>query len=77
MVRAVGLRRPAGQLTARRPARGDAHRRRPTGPVAMAALERQAILDALRDAAGNKQAAADHLGLSRSTLYRKMSAYSI
>jgi transcriptional regulator of acetoin/glycerol metabolism len=43
----------------------------------MAAIEREAILDALRDAGGNKQAAADRLGLSRSTLYRKLTAYSI
>lgn len=34
--------------------------------------ERQVIERALRDTHGNKQAAADHLGINRTTLYKKM-----
>ncbi len=77
VVRAVMLRRPTGQLSLDDlPAeiRIDAT---PPGLSPIAALERQAILEALRDAGGNKQAAADRLGVSRSTLYRKLSVYSI
>jgi transcriptional regulator of acetoin/glycerol metabolism len=40
-------------------------------------LNRQAIVQALRQADGNKKAAADQLGISRSTLYRKMRAFRI
>jgi transcriptional regulator of acetoin/glycerol metabolism len=77
VVRAVVLRRPTGPLTLDDlpgEVRTDAA---PPGLSPIATLERQAILDALRDASGNKQAAADRLGVSRSTLYRKLSAYSI
>jgi sigma-54 dependent transcriptional regulator, acetoin dehydrogenase operon transcriptional activator AcoR len=77
VVRAVSLRRPTGQLTLDDLPEEVRTAAAPAGLSPMAALERQAILDALRDAAGNKQAAADHLGVSRSTLYRKMSAYAI
>ena len=77
VVRAVMVRRPTGQLTLDDlPAEVHAEAA-PPGLSPIAALERQAILDALRDAAGNKQAAADRLGVSRSTLYRKLSTYSI
>ena len=72
VVRAVVLRRPTGPLTLDDlpgEVRTDAA---PPGLSPIAVLERQAILDALRDASGNKQAAADRLGVSRSTLYRKL-----
>ena len=49
----------------------------PPGLSRIAELERDAIIKALRDAAGNKQAAAERLGVSRSTLYRKLGAYGI
>jgi transcriptional regulator of acetoin/glycerol metabolism len=41
------------------------------------ALERDAIVRALRDADGNKTAAALALGMSRSTLYRKLTHYRV
>jgi transcriptional regulator of acetoin/glycerol metabolism len=77
VVRAVILHRPIGQLTLDDlPAevRTDAA---PPGLSRIAELERDAIIKALRDAAGNKQAAAERLGMSRSTLYRKLGAYGI
>jgi transcriptional regulator of acetoin/glycerol metabolism len=40
-------------------------------------LELSAIMDALRKHRGNKQAAAAEIGISRSTLYRKLRAYRI
>lgn len=40
-------------------------------------VEAQAILQAIQDADGNKVAAADALGIARSTLYRKMRALGI
>jgi transcriptional regulator of acetoin/glycerol metabolism len=40
-------------------------------------LELSAIMDALRKHRGNKQAAAAEIGISRSTLYRKLRTYRI
>ncbi|MDI6909215.1 helix-turn-helix domain-containing protein [Nocardioides sp.] len=40
-------------------------------------LEAQAILQAIHDANGNKLAAAESLGIARSTLYRKLRAFGI
>jgi transcriptional regulator of acetoin/glycerol metabolism len=77
VVQAVLLRRPTGQVMVDDlPAeiRTDVV---PPGLSRMATLQRDAILAALRDSGGNKQAAADRLGVSRSTLYRKLSAYAI
>ena len=39
--------------------------------------ERDAIVAALRDAGGNRQEAARILGISRSTLYRKLAAFRL
>jgi transcriptional regulator of acetoin/glycerol metabolism len=40
-------------------------------------VELRAILDALRQAQGSKVAAAKIVGVSRSTLYRKLNSYRI
>jgi DNA-binding NtrC family response regulator len=40
-------------------------------------LERQRIIDALRESQGNKKRAAQELGIHRSTLYAKMKRYTI
>jgi transcriptional regulator of acetoin/glycerol metabolism len=40
-------------------------------------LERQALLAALRDAAGDREAAAQELGISRATIYRKLKRFGI
>jgi sigma-54 dependent transcriptional regulator, acetoin dehydrogenase operon transcriptional activator AcoR len=45
--------------------------------TAMQAVERDAIVRALDAEAGNKQAAAARLGISRSTLYRKLGRYHL
>jgi transcriptional regulator of acetoin/glycerol metabolism len=52
----------------------DSARRQLTG---MEALERDAIVKALRDADGNRVHAATTLGIARSSLYRKLKSYGI
>jgi transcriptional regulator of acetoin/glycerol metabolism len=52
----------------------DSARRRLTG---MEALERDAIVNALRDAGGNRVQAAATLGIARSSLYRKLKSFGI
>jgi len=52
----------------------DSARRQLTG---MEALERDAIVKALRDADGNRVQAAATLGIARSSLYRKLKSYGI
>ena len=47
------------------------------GLTAMQRLEREAILRSLDEAGGNRAAAAEHLGISRSTLYRRLAAYGV
>lgn len=49
--------------------------RRPLPPIEQ--LERTAIVKALHDAGGNKVVAAKMIGLSRSTIYRKIRAYGL
>jgi transcriptional regulator of acetoin/glycerol metabolism len=41
------------------------------------AVERDAIVKALHDAAGNRSQAAAALGIARSSLYRKLKSYGI
>lgn len=43
----------------------------------MDALERDAIIRALTDAGGNRKNAAANLGISRSSLYRKIHSFGI
>ena len=45
---------------------------RPTGPMSTTEAERVRLVEALREAAGRKGKAAEVLGMSRSTLWRKM-----
>jgi sigma-54 dependent transcriptional regulator, acetoin dehydrogenase operon transcriptional activator AcoR len=45
--------------------------------IGLERVEAEAILQALRDADGNKKAAADTLNIARSTLYRKMRALGL
>lgn len=52
----------------------DSARRRLSG---MEALERDAIVNALRDAGGNRVQAAATLGIARSSLYRKLKSFGI
>jgi sigma-54 dependent transcriptional regulator, acetoin dehydrogenase operon transcriptional activator AcoR len=69
-------RRPVGCIDAADlPAFCQSTPRGPLRPVDQA--ERDAIVGALRDAGGNRMAAAAALGLARSTLYRKIRLYGI
>jgi transcriptional regulator of acetoin/glycerol metabolism len=77
VVRAVALRRPSGQLTLDDLPPEIRTDIAPAGLSRIAEIEREAIVTALHDAGGNKQAAAVRLGLSRSTLYRKLGAYGL
>ena len=45
--------------------------------VGLEQIEARAILEAMRDAGGNKRLAAESLGIARSTLYRKVRALGI
>lgn len=45
--------------------------------TAIETAERDAIVTAIRDAGGNRQLAAQNLGIARSSLYRKLKAYGI
>lgn len=46
------------------------------GFVPLAELERRAVVQAVREAGGNRVAAARLLGIGKTTLYRKMKEYS-
>jgi transcriptional regulator of acetoin/glycerol metabolism len=43
----------------------------------MEAVERDAIVNALREASGNRVQAAATLGIARSSLYRKLKSFGI
>jgi DNA-binding NtrC family response regulator len=45
--------------------------------MTMRDLEREAIIAALKDVAGNRREAADLLGIGERTLYRKIKEYDI
>ena len=47
------------------------------GPGTLDEMERQRIVDALRQFAGNKKEAAAALGISRDTIYQKIKKYGI
>ena len=49
----------------------------PAQPIPLAELEKRYIMKVLRDAGGNKSAAARLLGFDRRTLYRKLERYEI
>ena len=48
-----------------------------TAPVTLDSVERDRIVDLLRSVAGNKQAAARALGISRRALYRRLERYGL
>lgn len=69
-------RRPIGEIgEADLPGYCQTTSRRALTPVE--AIERDAIIAALQDLNGNRVAAAAHLGMSRSSLYRKLQTYGI
>jgi transcriptional regulator of acetoin/glycerol metabolism len=74
---AVGLsRRPVGHITAHDlPA--NCHRVPKRVLTRLETHERDAIVEALRECGGNRTEAADRLGISRSSLYRKLRTYSL
>jgi DNA-binding NtrC family response regulator len=49
----------------------------PTGPASFADAEREALLEALRRANGNKAAAARQLGIHRATIYAKIKQFGL
>ncbi len=53
------------------------HRHQSSLGVTLSALERTAIIDALRHNRGNKKKTAEQLGIDRRTLYNKLSSYGI
>lgn len=52
-------------------------RRENLNPLSLAAAERRAIVEALRQARGNKRKAARMLEVGKTTLYRKLASYEI
>ncbi|MGD9991407.1 sigma-54-dependent Fis family transcriptional regulator [Pseudonocardia sp.] len=75
-LRAALSRRPAGQLRSEDlPPTCFTTSRRVLTPIE--ALQRDAIIQALNDAEGNRKKAAQELGMSRSSLYRKIHAFGI
>ncbi|MCV7359091.1 sigma-54-dependent Fis family transcriptional regulator [Mycolicibacterium fluoranthenivorans] len=69
-------RRPVGEIqTADVPGYCQTVARHTLTPLESA--ERDAIVAALRESAGNRMAAATHLGMARSSLYRKLKTYGI
>jgi sigma-54 dependent transcriptional regulator, acetoin dehydrogenase operon transcriptional activator AcoR len=76
VLRAALTRRPVGPLSREDlPPTCFTTSRRVLSPIE--ALERDAILRALADAEGNRKLAAANLGMSRSSLYRKIHAFGI
>ncbi len=76
VLRKIVAKRRTGVVTAADlPAECRAVTRRVLTPLE--AIECDAIVDALLDAAGNKAEAARHLGMSRATIYRKIRGYGI
>jgi len=51
--------------------------RAPEGATSLAERERRAILDTLQATGGRLSAAARHLGISRTTLWRRLRAYGV
>ncbi len=66
---------PTGQFCL--PASSDAPGSRNSAVTPLAELERQAILDTLRQLKGDKLTAARLLGIGKTTLYRKLKEYGL